>query len=944
MTNFTIQFAYPWSGWLLFLLIPAIAVPLFLHFRLAKRYRRTRNRIISLVLHLTVMVLAISALSGMIFSFRVENPENEIILLVDVSDTEEESAERRDEFVRRTIDDCGEDGIRTGIVTFGFDQRLAVPLSRNTDGMFERYLGAELPDTSATDIAAALNYASTLFTDTQASKIVLITDGKETDERAASVIGAIAAQGIWVDAVYVPSDYDEDAVQIVGITLPDYHVSAGEECVIGVTVRSKTAADEVKVELFDNGVCDEENGTQIDSVTEGGKTFNFRYTFAEDGLHELKARISRTGDNFEENDEYFSYVYLEVFDNVLVLERYEGQSEELETLLTENGAKYRVDVKNIAIDDDIPSDIETLRKYDQVILNNISNADLQLHKGLDSLLYSYAYEYGGGVFTVGGGEEDGDEGAAHAYNREDMAGSLYQQMLPVQIIDYTPPVGVIFILDISSSMDSATGYGTSKREAAKEGMKDLVRNDVLSERDYVGIMTLDNVYGVVLPLTRFTRQDLIMNAIDGIDGLGGTVFSQAISRAGQLLTDEKNIERRHIVIITDGAPTGTDAESYLDAARQNYANGEITCSVLGIGLSEGSGDYQKMSQLVEEGHGELYLSAGRLSDVADKIREDLQVNALGEVVPEPFNPTVYKPLSNLFNGVEYGSGEERDKMDVELGGFYGVKVRSLDYLVLTGDYLVPLYAQWKFGKGSVGSFMCDLNGRWSSEFMHDPNGRQFLLNVIRNLMPTENIHPSGITCRLAEDNYFNTLSFDADLNAEEDEYVRGEIVPQEGGEAVSLNSPPEGEQNGSVYVTEYLSAESSSCRFIVKRSGTYRIILYKCAADGTVLDSTEVYKTFSFSEEYDLFAGEEQPPREALALLTERSEGHLIEEFEDRYLLLEDFETTLERTFDPRLLFMGLAMVLFLLDMVVRKFKFKWIHELIRDRRAAQGTRGKEGV
>ena len=42
----------------------------------------------------------------------------------------------------------------------------------------------------------------------------------------------------------------------------------------------------------------------------------------------------------------------------------------------------------------------------------------------------------------------------------------------------------------------------------------------------------------------------------------------------------------------------------------------------------------------------------------------------------------------------------------------------------------------------------------------------------------------------------------------------------------------------------------------------------------------------------------------------------------------------INRSFDPRYLFIILALVCFLLDIAVRKFKFKWPHELIREYKA----------
>ena len=43
--------------------------------------------------------------------------------------------------------------------------------------------------------------------------------------------------------------------------------------------------------------------------------------------------------------------------------------------------------------------------------------------------------------------------------------------------------------------------------------------------------------------------------------------------------------------------------------------------------------------------------------------------------------------------------------------------------------------------------------------------------------------------------------------------------------------------------------------------------------------------------------------------------------------------TEIAKSDDPRLAFIIAAIVLFLLDIAVRKFKFKWLHEIIRERK-----------
>ena len=49
--------------------------------------------------------------------------------------------------------------------------------------------------------------------------------------------------------------------------------------------------------------------------------------------------------------------------------------------------------------------------------------------------------------------------------------------------------------------------------------------------------------------------------------------------------------------------------------------------------------------------------------------------------------------------------------------------------------------------------------------------------------------------------------------------------------------------------------------------------------------------------------------------------------------IFDSLVRTLGREFDPRVLFSILIIVMFLLDVAVRKFKFKWPHEIVRDHR-----------
>lgn len=936
MHNFQINFAHPW---LLLLLIPAVLFTLLPYFRLAKRYRRTRNRITSIVLHLMVMVLSILALSGITFSYQLTNDENEIIYLVDMSDSEEEAQAKRDEFVELVINDSQYDGYKVGVVTFGYDQVYAAPLTHKVEDVYDTYMGAVLPDTSATNIAAALNYTKDLFTNPQTAKIVLITDGKETDEDAVSAIRSLVAQGIKLDTALIPSEYTGFDAQIISVELPDYHMTTGNEYIAKVTIQSKDVVN-ATIELMDNGATSSVVPVEL---IKGTQTVTVPFTFASDKLHQLAFKLTvSTTESLQENNTYHTYHYLHVFKKLLVLERIDGESDALVNMINANN-EFEPTVLNIK-SANVPTTIEALCDYDQVVLNNIANADMI--NGFDELLQTYVYEYGGGLFTVGGDKETTQNGntitTANAYNRKDLIGSIYQEMLPVEAINYTPPLGVMLLIDTSGSMGGDGQYGySSKLDWAKAGAASCL--DALTERDYIGVMTFDDYQSTVLELTPRTQEAKIRAAINTIEKAnGGTVNSEAIYRAGQALRALEDVDKRHIILVTDGAIS--DITNCQSIAQSYYANDGITLSVVSIGLTESSQYYEATKQLVAAGNGRLIMA--QPNQLVEEMREELNVEPLKEVNDETFNIKIKDTLSPLVKDLTRLE-EHKDILEVTLDGFYGVKIRPTADLILTGNYQVPLYAQWKYGKGMVGSFMCDLSGKRSADFMRSPDGAQFVKNVINNLMPTSDIQPNEIKIQLREDNYTNQLSIYTSLK--EGEMVRASILSTSGEVLADLNTVTkllEGEtwSDYPCYVTSSLSLANnySRCDFVIKEGGVYKILIQKCDANGAVLETLETYKSFAYSEEYDSFKKNgtgSQTPEESLSYLAERGNGAMIADLENPWEIFEGFITDIDKVYDPRFVFMIMAIVLFLLDIAVRKFKFKWPHELIRAYREKRNSK-----
>ncbi len=925
MSNFRLQFLT--SPYLMLLIVPALAITLFLYFRLNKKYRRTRNRVISIVLHMIVMTLCISVLSGMVFLYDIPNRENEVILLVDVSQSGELSEQERDNFVRTVINESGSD-FKVGVVTFGYTQVYAAPLTFRTGNLYEQYKNAEKPDTSATDIASALRYTAGLFSNPGSAKIVLVSDGIETDGKAQTVIRSVAAEGIRVDA-YCYTPRHEDEAEIVGIVTPDYNITVGDEFTLTLTVQtSYTGQAEIKLtDRFDGGEAEETTSAEFSA---GTQSFEITHTFTRPGMHELQFSIEADGDTLTENNGYYSYIYLEAHNRILIIERNQDESENLQKILADEiqrPQEYEVTVRNMFESETLPDTVDELRwQYDQVILVNISNKDLQSKAGFDRILYDFVNLYGGGVFTVGGNQVD-DMGEtildpsyppeervplANAYNREfnqeNGANSLYQRMLPVQTVDYTPPVGVVFIIDRSGSMGSEdTSSGMSKLELAKVATINCVERSLSRDRDYVGIMTLDDDYYEDVELLPLTQISLIRNSVYEIEIGGGTIFTGALDRAGAALKALSAVERKHIVLVTDGQPAD-QLDSYGAVISRHYNESGITCSIVSIGGSSSTNADMKTAA-EEYGHGKYY-QVWDVDTLPSIMKEDLEQPAIKEVDYGEFQPRIED-----FTAVTSGITQQQIPM---LDGYYGTKLKEGATVPLMGEF-VPVYAQWKFGEGMVGSFCCDLDGFWSQKWLDSPVGVTILYNIINNLFPTEDIRPKDIDAVITENNYSNQMSIYTDLK-------QGEYLE------VTITGPSEGAESVRSYRLDVREDGSFDSRlsFIVRDPGVHTVLIEKKNGQGEVIADRTIYKSFSYSAEYDVFV-DADAGRLCLENVAKEGGGTMVESGASVY---DNFVTVIHRSFDPRLAFIITAIVLFLLDIAVRKFKFKWPHEIVRDRRA----------
>ena len=899
MTNFSVNFTNAW--WLL-LLIPAFALTLISYFKLNKRYRYTRNRIVSIVMHLVVMVLSIALLAGMTIEYFKPNTDVEVVLLVDTSYTLDDSEDEVDDFIKDVVDSCNSQ-YKLGVVKFGYDQVYAVQLTNDMTAVYSGYLTSQNPDTTATDISSALTYAASLFEHPDSARIVLISDALETDSEAKTIIKSLSAKGISVDTVYFPGESVDSEIQIVGAEPSVSKVEINSPFEMNVSIMSSQEGV-ATITPFDSNIA----GEPVEfNLAEGLQTVSIPYSFAWGGMHIMRFEISCSSDTVEQNNVYTSYVYIETFTEVLIIESISNESAMLSSVMKE---ELNATVVKVSDTENMPASLDALREFDEVVLLNVSNEELP--EGFDVILQEYVQVIGGGLFTICGNTADSteDNWTANAYTRQDMYGSIYQDMLPVEIVEYTAPVGVIIIVDASGSMLNGGKYEGSKLNYAMDGAKACL--EALTERDYVGIMTLSDSYTEELTLTPRTQRNKILSAIaslehDALNGqlnVGGTIFSAALERACRALASRSDLEKKHIILVTDGEPSSTDTENYLYEARQ-IAEQEITMSIYGISSS----DYAKgvMKQLLatagsKEENFHL-IQEGQYDDIPMLMREDLNTPEIKSVNYETFTPTI-SASGSVTNGIK------QENMPT-LDGYYGVKKKKDATAYIMGKY-TPIYTQWDYGKGRVGTFACDLNGTWSADFLASETGVAILNNIIYALFPTENVRATDIEAVYTGDNYTTNLSIFTDLSPEES--IKVTISDEQGNEDVYLADATTG---------------YSRMSFAIKSTGLNTILIQKLDAAGNEISSKTLYKVLSYSKEYDAFS-DTLTAEELMAMLAEETDGSVVD---DPFTVFENAVEYLHIIIDPRILFAIIIIACFLIDIAVRKFKWKWLHEIIREKK-----------
>ncbi len=850
MSSFRIYLVHPW---LLLLVIPLTALTLWPVMKLPKVRRFTLNRKISLTLHSIIMVLLVALLADMTV-YRNRDEINTIVL-ADFSASTVDSQAAMAAYIEEFAATAGEKN-RIGVVTYGADSLYVAELSEQMEEVTAAFLESEAaPEESATNLEEALYYAESLLDDKENQRIIILSDGLETDGDAMAAAKVLAERGVQVDAVCLPTRAVGYEMQVNSLTHAE-KLNVGETTEVHAVVQSNYEGS-AELRFLDNGTV---FSKRIVTIKEGLTELSAEYTPDSLGVHELSARIVAVQDEIKENSVAYSWLEVGGKGNLLLVDGTGREARYLEDLLSREYSVTEIEPEEAS------GYMNQLAAYQGVILMNVSNADLP--EGFDEALETYVKKYGGGLLTSGGGN-------TYAYGS--MTDTAFEKLLPLTLEKgEEQTTAMMLVVDTSSSMRGLN------HEMAIQGTMQCI--ETLAETDYVGVLTFDRTVNVIYELASMEQRDDILMAVEQIELGRGTYMTDATREAFNQLK-EFEADNKHVIILSDGEPQDS---GYIRIVRQMAANG-ITVSAIAVG----QGADRRIMQVIAETGGGNYYNAATVKDLPEIMVEET-VAAIDTYRQTGTFPISVASYSTLLNGVE---SENLPAMSGYTTTF--LKKDAEQFLTVNGGE--PLYVQWDYGTGRVGSFTADLRGSDSGELFQSEDGQQLIYNMVAGVLRSD----TNVTA-LAVEAMADNQTAKVDISA-----------PLESREALKVTVlSPEGEEQ--TVETRLTIEDTYEGSFDISTPGAYTITVTHLDASGSMLDFTQEHLAASYSEEYNAFCTADG--EELLAEVCEMTGGKMSYTASD----VLDFEGKLiEQAIDPTVPMLILILVLFLADIAVRKFRLK---------------------
>lgn len=700
------------NPWLLFLIIPLVALTIVGFFLMKKEKRYTKKNIVSFALHLVISVLISVAFADP--CYLESNKETDVYILVDASASEKSSIERIDKAIKNTTAEALKTpNTKVGVIPFAKEATTMVELGGSFDTLNNVY-NDESFDYTATDLENALLFTAEKFKPEAYKRIVLISDGRETDGEAINTIETLMEKGIVVDVINLDADFPVE-ISLTGINYTDNTYLNREESVEALI--NATTSSNVTISLYKDNSLVEAKDTYLGS---GLNTVSFDLDTSKSGEFKYRVEISeedgyKFNDTFKENNSRSFIQNVSGDFNILFLGSAQNELTKFEDMAD---LPEEATIDSYINKSSVPYTLNDLITYDEIIISNVDLTSLKNYSEFISNLYTAVSVYGKSVFTFD---------ATYVGNTNDPSLVLYNDLLPVQ---YQPDDtrALVLVIDSSGSM------GGNNLTMAIEGAKEIV--DKLDVNDSIAVVTFETNVNVPVTMTTIrteeNRQE-IKDKIDRITNNGGTNMINGLDEAYKQIQGV-TAEYKDIITLSDGLAGDNieDLKKYVTS--MSFSN--ISISFINIGDKEGE---ELLKTLAKLGNGQYRYVDSELG-IKDIMVDTIEQEVIDTII-EKDSPVIYQ----MANDPSLEGGVYNNLENVE--GYNYCRMKSGANTVLSVQYIhtnsenelsviaIPLYAYWNFGAGKVSSFTSSLDTDWTDDFWSATSGQIFFKNIVNQSLP-----------------------------------------------------------------------------------------------------------------------------------------------------------------------------------------------------------------
>ncbi|MFO0859179.1 MAG: VWA domain-containing protein [Phycisphaerales bacterium] len=600
---------------------------------------------------------------------------------------------------------------RMGTITVGRTAIVQQLPSRTTKNVERQNVGAA----DASNLASGVRMALALPVEGAARRIVLATDGNETEDSLIRAAEAAKAAGVPIDVLPLRFRYDSEV--LVDRLVAPATARQGETISLRAVIQStKPVSGKLVITLNGQPIDLSGNGSMLGMEVDlkpGSNVFTLPVIAPRHGPQEFRAvfepRMSGgkpEGDTVLENNVASAVTFVTGEGRVLVISSGIKESGELVDALVKSG--IRVDE---VTPDAAPRTLTEWSAYDAVVL--VNQPAFNFSQAQQEELKRYVQDSGGGLVMTGGPDSLGAGG---------WIGSPVEDALPVKLDPPQKrqmPKGALVIITHSVEMPNGVYFGKQTAIAAVSA---------LSRLDLAGVLEYNPMYSTdwAFPIQEVGDGSKIRRAINNLVFGDMPDFGPIVKLAYQGLM-KVNAGQKHVIIISDGDPQPPP-----NSLLQDYVNAKITISTVGVFPHSGM-DTRKMSDMAKFTGGRHYdvntqQALATLPQIFIKEAQTVKRPLIWE--GDAFSPTIAGGMLDTLRGI---------KAVPAISGYVVAADREgLSQVTLRGKENDAIGAQWQFGLGRAVVFASDVSTRWAKQWVSWDGFKSFWEQQVRWAM-----RPSG---------------------------------------------------------------------------------------------------------------------------------------------------------------------------------------------------------